>query len=167
MTPQTTTRGLLGIFPRGADPPTTDPRASTPPVRSPASSSLQAISVAKVRGRSARGGASSRKGPWEERRGGTWEGGRNGDALGRPHGDTDTGRKTTARERMMAEEGSRQRGHDDQVSSDGDRGGAAGPDKGIGKQRARGGASGAITHRTRRRRRTGFPRGSRRGANTR
>ena len=37
-------RGLLGIFPRGADPPATAQRATTPPVQSPTSLYLQAIS---------------------------------------------------------------------------------------------------------------------------
>ena len=51
-----TTRGLLGIFTRGADQPATDPGATTPPVRLPTSLFLQAILVTGVGGRSARGG---------------------------------------------------------------------------------------------------------------
>ena len=57
-----TTRGLIGHFPRGVDPPTTDQRATTPPVRLPISSSLWAILVAGSVGRGTRSGASSRKG---------------------------------------------------------------------------------------------------------
>ena len=70
----TTTRGLLGVFPRGAEPPANNPRKTTPPVGLPSSLSLRAISVAGDGGRSARGGASGRKGPWEEGRGRTGEG---------------------------------------------------------------------------------------------
>ena len=55
----TTMRGLLGIFPRGADPRATNPRTTTLPVQSPTSSSLRAISVARAGGRSTRGGARS------------------------------------------------------------------------------------------------------------
>ena len=66
----TTTRGLLGIFPRGADPPANNPRATTAHVQLPTSSSLQAILAAGARGRSARGGASGRRGPREEGRSG-------------------------------------------------------------------------------------------------
>ena len=55
----TTTRGLLGHFPRGADPSANDRRATTPPVRSPTSSSLWTISVAGAGGRSAWAGARS------------------------------------------------------------------------------------------------------------
>ena len=46
MTSPIATRVLLGIFPRGTDPPTTNPRATTPSVRSPTSSSLWAIFMA-------------------------------------------------------------------------------------------------------------------------
>ena len=62
----TPTRGLLGIFPQGADLTANNPRATTPPVRSLTYSSLWAISAAGARGRSARGGVSGRRGPWEE-----------------------------------------------------------------------------------------------------
>ena len=62
----TTVRGLLGHSPRGADPPATDLSAPTPPVQSPTSLSLRAILAAGAGGRSARGGASGRKGPREE-----------------------------------------------------------------------------------------------------
>ena len=51
----TTTRGLLGHFPRGADPPAIDRRATTPPVQSLTSSSLRAILAAGAGGRSAWG----------------------------------------------------------------------------------------------------------------
>ena len=46
----TTERGMLGHFPRGADPPAIDQRSSTPPVRSPTSLSLRAISSAGAGG---------------------------------------------------------------------------------------------------------------------
>ena len=46
----TTERGLLGIFPRGADPPATNQRATTLPVLSPTSLSLRAILAAGARG---------------------------------------------------------------------------------------------------------------------
>ena len=71
----TTSRGMLGLFLRGADPPATDQRATTQPVRSPTSFYLQAILVARDGGGGARGGVggcrSSRDG-----RGGGGEGGR-------------------------------------------------------------------------------------------
>ena len=70
----TTTRGLFGIFPRGADPPANNPRVTTLTVRSPKSSSLQAISTARAGVRRVGGGASDRRGPQEEGRGGTGEG---------------------------------------------------------------------------------------------
>ena len=69
-----TTQGLLGLFPRGEDPPANNPCATTPPVRSPTSSSLRATLAARAEGRSLRGGASGRRGPREEGRGGTGEG---------------------------------------------------------------------------------------------
>ena len=61
-------RGLLRLFPQGADPTTNNTRATTPPVQLPTYLSLQAILVAGSGGRSARGGASSRRGPREEGR---------------------------------------------------------------------------------------------------
>ena len=67
-----------------------------------------------------RGGVSSRKGPLEERRG-KRKRGRDRDAWGRRRSKTETGKRKTARERMTAEEGCRHRGHDDQVSRNGDR----------------------------------------------
>ena len=70
----TTTRGLLGLFPQGAELPATDPGATTLPVRLPKSSSLWVILAAGAWGKSARGGASVHKGPQEEGRGGTGEG---------------------------------------------------------------------------------------------
>ena len=66
----TTTGGLLGLFPWGADPPANDPRATTPPVQSPTPSSLRAISAAGIGARRARGGASGRRVPREEGRSG-------------------------------------------------------------------------------------------------
>ena len=54
MPPPTTMRGLLGPFPQGADPPTTDPCATTLPVRFPTSSSLREISAARDGGRRVR-----------------------------------------------------------------------------------------------------------------
>ena len=59
----TTSRGLLSIFPQGADLPATDPSATTPPVLLPTYFSLQAISAARVGGRGVRGRASGRKSP--------------------------------------------------------------------------------------------------------
>ena len=61
----TTAQGLLGNFPRGADPPANDPRATTPPVGYPTYLSLLSILAAKAGVRSARGGASGRRGPRE------------------------------------------------------------------------------------------------------
>ena len=63
-------RGLLGHFPRGADPPANDQRATTLPVGSPTSSSLRAISAARAGGRSAWARASGRKATREVGRGG-------------------------------------------------------------------------------------------------
>ena len=57
----TTTPGLLGHFPRGADPPATDRRATTPSVRPPTSLSLWAILAAGSRGRGAWARASGRR----------------------------------------------------------------------------------------------------------
>ena len=70
----TTARVLLWHFPWGADPPANKPRATTPPVRSPTSLSLREILAAGDGGRSARGGASGRRGLREVGRGG--EGGK-------------------------------------------------------------------------------------------
>ena len=50
-----TTRGILGHFPRGTDPPANNRRATNLPFRSPTSSSLRAILAAEARGRSAWG----------------------------------------------------------------------------------------------------------------
>ena len=76
--------------------------------------------AARVGGRSVRGGVISRKGPREEGRG-KRKRGRDREAWGRPRSKTETGKRKTARERMTAEEGCRHRGHDDQVSRNGDR----------------------------------------------
>ena len=57
----TTTRGLLGHFPRGADPPANDRRATTLPVRSPTSLSLRVILAAGAWGRGAWVGESDRR----------------------------------------------------------------------------------------------------------
>ena len=54
----TITRGLLGHFPRGTDPPANGQHANTPPVQSPTSSSLWAILAAGDGVRSAWMGAS-------------------------------------------------------------------------------------------------------------
>ena len=64
----TTTRGLLGIFPRGTDLLANNPRATTLPVRSPTYLFLRVISLAGEGGRSVRGGASGRRGPQAEGR---------------------------------------------------------------------------------------------------
>ena len=66
----TTTRGLLGHFPRRADPPANDRRATNPPVRLPTSLSLRAISAAGAGGRGAWAGASVRRATREVGRGG-------------------------------------------------------------------------------------------------
>ena len=78
----TTTRGLLGHCPGGADLPATDRRAKTPPVRSPTSSSLRAISAAGAGGKGAWERASGRRATREVGRGGAegddsegWSGG--------------------------------------------------------------------------------------------
>ena len=63
-----TTRGLLGLFSRGADPPANDPRATTLLVLLLTYSSIQEISAARAGVWSARGGASSRRVPQEEGR---------------------------------------------------------------------------------------------------
>ena len=70
----TTTRGLLGHFPRGADPPAIDRRAKITPFRYPTSSSLRAISAAGAGGRGAWARASSRRATGEVGRGGAGEG---------------------------------------------------------------------------------------------
>ena len=66
----TTTRGLLGHFPRGADLPANNQRATTPPVRLPTSLSLRAILEAGAGGRGAWVGASGRRATREVGRGG-------------------------------------------------------------------------------------------------
>ena len=67
----TTTGGLLGHFPRGADPPANDRRATTLPLRSLTSSFLMAILAAWARGSGAWAGASGRRATREVGRGGT------------------------------------------------------------------------------------------------
>ena len=59
----TTTRVILGHFPRGADPPSADQRASPPTVQSPKYSTSQRISADEAGGGSARGGAGGRRSP--------------------------------------------------------------------------------------------------------
>ena len=66
----TITRGILGHFPRDADPTANDQRATTPTVRSPASLSLREILAAGDGGRSAWAGASGRRATREVGRGG-------------------------------------------------------------------------------------------------
>ena len=73
-----TTRGILGHFPRGMDPPANDRRANTPPVRPPTSLSLRAISAAGARGRSGWAGARGRRATREVRGGGAGEAGNEG-----------------------------------------------------------------------------------------
>ena len=126
----TTTQGLLEIFLRGADPPSTNPRVTTPPVQLPRSSSLRAILASGDGGRSARGGASGRKGPREEGRRGTGEVCWNRNAWVGPRSVTETGRGKTARERTTTEAGRGHRGHGEQVSSDRDRRESRGAQKG-------------------------------------
>ena len=58
----TTVQGLLGNFPRGADPPANDPCVKIPLVQLPTYLSLRAISMPGAGGRSARGGAIGRRG---------------------------------------------------------------------------------------------------------
>ena len=91
----TTTRGLLGLFPQGADPPTIDTRATTLLVRSPTYLSLQEILTAGAGGRSARGGASGCRGPREEGRSGTGE---------RSKGEGWSGRRDDALDAEMEED---------------------------------------------------------------
>ena len=69
----TTTRGLLGHFTRGVDPPANDRHATTLPVRSPTSSSLRGISEAGAGGRGAWARASGRRATREMGRGGAGE----------------------------------------------------------------------------------------------
>ena len=66
--------------------------------------------------------ASGCTGPQEEWERRTWDGGRNGDAWGRPRGEAETERRTTAKEMTTVKEERRRRGHNEQVRSDGDRG---------------------------------------------
>ena len=117
MPPPTTSRGILVIFPQGADPPVTNQRATTPPVRSLTSLSLRVILAAGAGGRGARGGASGRKGPREEGGISAREGGRNRDGTGWPHDKTETGRRTAAARRRTTEE--QARGQRDQTRHQG------------------------------------------------
>ena len=80
-------RGLLRIFPRGADPTTTDHRATTSLVQLPTSFSLQAISAAGAGGRGAWGGASDRKSQRDSRGRSTGKGGRNETGKGQTRGE--------------------------------------------------------------------------------
>ena len=101
----TTARGLLRIFPQGADPPATNQSATTPPIKLPTSLSLRGILAAGAGGWGVRGGASVRKGTREEGGRSSGEGGRNGDRTRRPRGEMETGMKTAAaRRRTTAEE---------------------------------------------------------------
>ena len=69
----TTARGLLRHSSRGADPPTNNRCTTTPPIRLLTSLSLQAISAAGDRGRSAWGRASGRRATREVGGGGSGE----------------------------------------------------------------------------------------------
>ena len=82
-----TMRGLLGHFPRGADPPANDRRLTTPPVRSPKYLSLWAILAAGAGDRSAWGGASGRRFTREVGRGGA--GGDNSEGWSGERGSSD------------------------------------------------------------------------------
>ena len=75
----TTARGLLGDFPRSADPPAADQIVSLLPVQLPTSLSLQAILAAGARGGGARYGAGRRRSPRDNRGGGRRAGRRNRD----------------------------------------------------------------------------------------
>ena len=68
--PQLQHEAYWGHFPRGADPPTNDPRATTLPIQFPAYLSLQAISAAGDGSRRAWEGTSGCRGPREVGRGG-------------------------------------------------------------------------------------------------
>ena len=131
----TTARDLLGVFLQGADLPANDQQTTTPPVRLPTSLYLREISAAGAGGRGERGGASGRKGPRDGGGRSAGEGGRNRDGTGYPYGESETGTRTTAARRKMAEQARRGRGqtwHQNQVSSDGEGG----------EYRARGGQPG-------------------------
>ena len=64
----TTVRGLLGLFPRGAEPPATDQCETTPPVQSMTSLSLWAISAAGGEGKRGEGRGERLQGPEGGRR---------------------------------------------------------------------------------------------------
>ena len=70
----TTTRGLLGHLPCGADPPEANQRVSPSPVRLPISLSLRAISVAGAGGGGSWGGAGGCRSPRDRGGGGRGEG---------------------------------------------------------------------------------------------
>ena len=78
--------------------------------------------MARVGGRNAEGGVSGHKGLREEGGRRTGEGGLNRDAWGRPRGEAETGQRKATRGMTTAEEEHGRRSHDEQVSSDGDRG---------------------------------------------
>ena len=91
MPPFTTARFLLGLFPLGADPLSTNQHATALPIRLTASSSLRAVLATEARGRGTRGGASGCKGPREEGGRNAGEEGNNRDKPGRLHGEAETG----------------------------------------------------------------------------
>ena len=78
----TTARGLLGCFPRGADPPSNYQCASPPSIRFPTTSSLWVILAAGSGGWGARGGTCRRSIPRDRGDGGGVTGGRNRDGVG-------------------------------------------------------------------------------------
>ena len=88
----TTTRGLLGHFPQGADPPANDRRATTLPVRFPKSLSLRAILAAGAGDRSAWGGGERPQGP----EGGGERGRRGGRKRGMEQGERGSDAKSDA-----------------------------------------------------------------------
>ena len=123
MPPFTTARFLLGLFPLGADPLSTNQHATALPIRLTASSSLRAVLATEARGRGTRGGASGCKGPREEGGRSAGEGGRNGDGKGRPCSETETGmRMTAARRRRTSEQecGGREKDYREQIIIDRD-----------------------------------------------
>ena len=89
MSSPTTMRGLLGIFPRVADPPANDPHVTTPPARLPTSLFLQEILEAVAGGRSARRGTSGQRGLREEGRSREWGGGESEVWIGRSDNASD------------------------------------------------------------------------------
>ena len=100
--------GLIGNFPRGADPPATDQHAPPPHIQLPTSSSLRAILAAEFGGRGAQGGASGHRSLRDRGGGGSRSVGSNRYREEATSGSTGAAKRTTSLTKTTAARARRQ-----------------------------------------------------------